>query len=337
MAESSECSLQSPSTFQSGVISLIWLGVVITWYSSSRYYNSSYVNALHKMIEATVFIKFLEVFFSFMARVSCDSLTFHEYWSLAYSCTFCLCNTFIFVTFLLISKGFCYTREYFDREEVNGIALTTGGIYIIFSIYLMELSWIVILVLATVGYMWNRINKNSREMMTSLKDKIENMTRSNLVNTLPAVKEKLSMIQKFSNIFQIYMILFVFTYVWNWYLEVKEDFDKMVFLVTVSEANDLFGIVATCMIFWPKFRGQYFDLAEFEGLEDNRGPLDMFECDGKGEDQLKENDSLFIMRQPFTEDNGYENYLIAMPISIKYYKEPQNELEEPLLPRDLHD
>jgi hypothetical protein len=331
MGETDDCSTESSSSFQSGVISLIWLIMVIVWYANSRHFNSLFVNALHKMIEATVFIKFLEVFFLFMAQVSCESKTFKEYWSLAYSCTFCLSNTFIFVTFLLISKGFCYTREYFDREEVNSIALATGGIYIIFSIYLMELGWIVILLIATVCYMWNRINRNSNDMILSLKQKITQMRRSNLINSLPAVSKKLSMIQSFSNIFQIYMVIYVFTYIWSTYLKFKSDHDKIALLNAVSEGNDLFGILATCLIFWPKFNGQFFDLAEFEGLEAGRGPLEMLESDGKGLDCLTENDSVFIVKQPFSQGDDYDNYLVAMSMTLRYHNPAQSDLEEPFI------
>lgn len=335
MEASVDCSNALSQTYLFGITSLVWLGVLIAWDLNARHYNSNHVNTLHKAIGATVLLKLLLSFFSFMARISCSSETFLEYWVLAEGCTFCLFNTFLFITFLLISKGFCYTRDYFDRDETNILAITTGGIYIVFSIYLMQSGWLILLILTTVSIMWFKINKNSNEMILTLKRKIQYMRNYNLVSSLPAAEKKLKMIQNFSNIFQIFMTIFTFGCIWDFFMYFTNDFSKFMLFLSIEEINDFFGLVSVCVIFWPKFNGQYFDLAEFEGENEDRLPIEMFESDGKGIDAITESEDnqKFMIKQPFTDNNDYSNYLIALPMSLKYHQDFDSYLEEPLLPR----
>lgn len=337
MDEDTNCSESTSNIYLYAGVSIVWLGLLVVWDLNSRHYNVNYVNALHKMIGATVLLKFLLTFFSFMARISCSSKTFSEYWILAEGCTFCLFNTFLFVTFLLISKGFCYTREYFDRDEINIMAITTGGIYIVFSIYLMQAGWLISLILVTVSYMWFVTNKNSKGMIKTLDNKILHMRRHNLLSSLPAVEKKLKMIKLFSNLFQVYMTIYIIECIWDCIIKYNQDYSKFIVFLSLGELNDFFILFGVCVIFWPRYNGQFFDLAEFEVANENRVPIEMHESDGKGIDALNETDQdqIFLLRQPYTDNNDYSNYLVALPISIKYHQEYESNLEEPLLARPL--
>ena len=73
------------------------------------------------------------------------------YWILGVGSTICLYNTFFLTSIILISTGYCFARDTFERNEVNYMAISMGGVYLIYSIFLLEMRYSRIILLIMVG------------------------------------------------------------------------------------------------------------------------------------------------------------------------------------------
>lgn len=264
----------------------------------------------------------------------------YAYWQLALGASFSLYNSFLYTYLIFISKGYSFTKDDFEPNEINKIALIMGSIYIIFSIYIIVLSLFNIAIALLICFIYYRILKNSKKVIATLTLRINMMQVNHLAGSLEASKTKLEMMQKYRILIHIFLtsqlfliVAFLFTTIF------KEDDDSFLLLLTLfEEVFEIIGVFGIFLLFWPKFRGLYFDLPEFENGNEIREVTPMYEASLSIRDSEGSAGKLVLIRQPLEVDNEEEriqNFMIAIPMNVVYRRNSSEGLQEPLLGRGL--
>lgn len=346
-----DCQYNSTESELYAITTLVYLVFWSLWYINSKYLNSQFVNPLHKLLALTLVLKsFLELS-SFLVSFTCQNTEMWRYWVLFQGSLFCLYNTSWYMALILISNGFCLTRESFETNEIHTMIISCGAIYIIHSLCLLQESYteillfIMLIILRRFTLSWLEKVKNI------LKGRISMMERNRLVTSLQSTKLKLSMINTFIWLLQFYLAAEILVVGVFMVFEILEyGLEYVFYFKIVAEVVEFIGFGATCLIFYPKFRGQYFDLEEYETGHEFREITPMYEAD-VGEQGFVEGNYEklpFVLRQPGEEEgnmeNPYRNFMIAMPMTLVYYRDvvvnerrdQASDISEPLMSRELN-
>lgn len=345
-----ECLYNSTESELYAVTSLVYLVVWSIWHINSKYFNSQYVNSLHKLLALTLVLNLLLKLSSFLVSYTCQNTEMWRYWVLFQGSLFCLYNTCWYMTLILISNGFCLTRENFETNEIHTLILSCGAIYIIHSLCLLQKSYtellllIMLIVLRYFTLYWVEKVKNI------LKGRINMMERNRLVTPLQSTKLKLSIINTFIWILQFNLaaeILIIGSFLIIEFLGYNLEY--AIHFKIASEVVEFISFGVTLLLFFPKFRGQYFDLEEYETGHEFREITPMYEADvgEEGFAEVNYEKSPFVLRQPGEDEGGmenpYRNFMIAMPMTLVYYRDvvvserrdQVSDINEPLMPREL--
>ncbi|OMJ74652.1 hypothetical protein SteCoe_26362 [Stentor coeruleus] len=345
-----ECLYNSTESKIYAVSALVYLIIWSIWHINSKYLNSQFVNSLHKLLAFTLALKFFLELSSFLVSYTCQNTEMWRYWVLFEGSLFCLYNTSWYMALILISNGFCLTRENFETNEIHTMIISCGAIYIIHSLCLLQESYsevllfIMLIVLRRFALSW------LEKVKGILKGRINMMERNRLATSLQSTKLKLSMINTFAWLLQFYFAAEILVVGVFLIIEVlKYGLDYITYFKIIDEVIELIGFGATCLIFFPKFRGQYFDLEEYETGHEFREITPMYEAN-VGEQGLVEDNYEklpFVLRNPGEDEmnmeNPYNNFMIAMPMSLIYYRDVAaserrdqvSDINEPLIPREL--
>ena len=336
------CTYRETEAYIFGITTLFWLVVSNWWIVNNRFLNPTHVKSLHHVLTLALFFKFLLSLFTTLMSYTCTESPSHNYWNLGFGSTYCLYNTFLYTSFILISKGYCFTRDYFERNEINMIALIMGGIYIAYSIYLLVQQYLIILIILLLLLVWHKSLKNSAGLRDILTLRIGMMNANRLTASVEATKNKLLMVQRFRTIINIY---FVATFACTAVSLVTDIFglSNTIFTINtaVEELFEIVGLFGICVVFCARFRGQYFDLPDFGMENEARGVTPMYEANLEPSVEIGRVETGPIMiRQPFEDDGSKTevnivNYMVAMPIRMVFRRASIDELREPLLSRNI--
>ena len=335
----------------SEIAPLVQIGSMICWFAGTAWWmincrciNQRYAKPVHLILSSALVFRCIEQFFRFLVLEYCAS-DYVEYYGLGVSSAFTLFNTFLYTILLLMSKGLSLTREYLERNEVSIIALTMGAIYLGFSAYTIDKENLKIVLILMLGVLWYTIYTNSSKIVSILEERHQMMRVNNLTRTLEAIKTKISMMKLFNKltsflcISQLICVTVDFVFGIIGYDELK--FAEMDCRTAVGAAMDLSQIVAVlgiCVVFMPRFRGEFFDTAEFDDESGVRGITPMYEAVLPPQEQEVGSDKPIVLVKP-CEGNGEGNVLnrimIAIPMTQTYGVHVGEGLLEPLLSHQL--
>ena len=163
---------------------------------------------------------------------------------------------------------------------------------------------------------------------------------NHLTASLEATKTKLKMMQNYRILMHIFLTIQIFlSFIFFCLTFSSENMDFFPLLLTaVEETFDIIGVFGVFLVFWPKFRGLYFDLPEFENGNEIREVTPMYEASLSIRDSEGNNRGVVLIRQPLEGDNEEEriqNFMIAIPMKVVYRRNSLEGLQEPLLGRGL--
>lgn len=179
-----------------GAFALCWAVFGVWWISNTYFTNSSYTRPLQKIMCFVVLFKLLNEVFIACSLASSSSLA-KTYWGLAYTSTFTLYNTFVYTSLILISKGFCITRDLLERSEVTVVAMTMGGVYLGFSAYMMNPAQLFILPLVMLSVLFYLVVHYTLGCLRALTSRYQGLLNSDIEAMLEPVNAKIKLFKNF--------------------------------------------------------------------------------------------------------------------------------------------
>lgn len=190
------------------VSATLWILVFLWWYVQVSCWSRAHVRPLHRLISfALVFKCLLDISQSLLLATCPGTSPTASYLYLAVCSTYTLYFTFLFTTFLLISKGYCVTRYGLVRQEVTVVAMLMGGVYLCYSAYTLDpegLYPLVFLVMAAVLFTTARFTLRT---LKAVRLHVAHLAVANVQELLVPALKKLSIMKNFSRLLLAYFVL----------------------------------------------------------------------------------------------------------------------------------
>ncbi|CAG9326306.1 unnamed protein product [Blepharisma stoltei] len=313
------CENNPTISFYFSGLAVVWLSFTIWWIFNTWYRNKRFTKPLQRIMLLLLIFKTLCNFFFSLYYISCEDSAESSYFALAGISAYTLYNTFIFVILILISKGFGITRDVLDRQEVTLIAMTMGAVYLAFSAYVInpELVIVLIAMFATLFYL---TIKYSYSNIKTLQTKLGYLISENIVQIIPAVRQKISMLKAFVVLVYFYFAQNIFTILFlimgvQIFMSPDRSYRNGIDIFT--ETCDSISLLWIMYLFRSKDRGVYFNISVI-GNEAPAQALPPFLKAGipKGIDEEdRDNVSLVVFcPQEFDKNHPYRRLMIATPI-----------------------
>lgn len=186
----------------------LWVLLFLWWYVLVSCISRSHARPLHRLISFAVFFKCLLNLSESLLLATCPGTSpTASYLYLAACSSFTLYFTFLFTTFLLISKGYCITRYGLYRQEVTVVAVLMGGVYLCYSAYTLDpdgLYPLVFLVMAAVFFTTARFTVRT---VKAVRLHVAHLAQANVQELLIPAKKKLSILKCFSILLIVYFVI----------------------------------------------------------------------------------------------------------------------------------
>jgi hypothetical protein len=324
----------------------LWGIFTVWWIGNTWWFNAPHTKPLHKLMFSVPFLKSFNCIFLSLLASTCFEGTSYQYWGLAMTTTFTLYNTFIYISLVLISKGFCITRDMLHRSEIGEISMTIGAVYLGYSAYMIEPSRLTLLLLIMILSLFYITVKFTNQNITALRIQHSSMLQSNIAVLIPPVAKKLSMMRNYLKILYFYFIsqLFhniVFVYGLPNLIEVSWNYFFGIDLF--RETCEILAIFMIFVIFRSKDQGQFFAIPEV-GFNSYVAPLATFySVEVPIGNQVSNVDRkapiVIYCPQQFDTERPYNNLMIGIPmteVATTYQPLQQDhsqldELRQPLL------
>jgi len=189
-----------------GVAGGLWSLFTLGWIVNTWIINKRHTKPLHKLICFVLVFRSLYDIFLSCFLITCSDSPAGAYWALATTTSYTLYNTFVFTTFVLISKGFCVTRDMLDRSEVTVVAMTMGAVYLGFSAFMIEPTQLGLLLVIMLFALFYLTIKFTLSNIKALQTHLMNLMNSNIQAMLPPVWKKLKMLRWFFYLAQFFYI-----------------------------------------------------------------------------------------------------------------------------------
>lgn len=184
------------------------------------------------------------------------------YWSLAITSTFTLYNTFIYTTLILISKGFCITREFLERGEVTIVAMTMGAVYLGFSAFMIEQEKMIPLLVIMLTVLFYLTAKFTKSIIVALDYRRRDLIINNARPMVPSIIRKIRMMKAFLFFVYFYFTEQLMTKFLNSIGLVFDSCKYNLVIETVAEMTDIMSILGIFFIFRARDLGNYFYINE---------------------------------------------------------------------------
>lgn len=315
---------------------IIWVAGTIWWIVNSRYINSRFTKPVHFILSFALVFKSSERVFSYLSLMFCESENY-QYYDLGLSSAYTLYNTFLYTILLLMSKGLSLTRDYLERNEISLIALIMGVIYLGFSAFTINKQDLKPILILMLSILWYSIYSNSKKVILTLMQRYAMMRANNLNRTLQAIKTKISMMKLFTKLTSFLFcsqLACIFTEIILIILGENSDLDYRTTLAVVEDFSLLVSVFGICIVFMPRYRGNFFEMADFETENEMREVTPMYEAVLSGQNQELVYDKPFVLTNPvnpFEEQNMYQSIMIAMPMTQTFRRNSVDDLRVPLL------
>ncbi|CAG9316541.1 unnamed protein product [Blepharisma stoltei] len=298
----------------------IWTIYFIYWIINTYIKNIQHIKPLHKIITFIVIFKMMNVDFAALQSFTCrDTSDLYPYWSLGYTSTYTLYNTFLYTSFILISKGFCVTRELLDRTEVTVIAMTMGLSYLGFSAYMiqqMEFSFFLIVMI----FVFFHLNvKYTIENIKSLQDRYNILRNANLPGLLSSYMMKINMLKFYLLILHIFFIEELSVILAVEIGEIVLEDSTLRYSDYINIPDEIFesiGIMIILFIFKAKDRGQLFFLSIYQDETEDQRPAPFLSARlplGHDEAFHEENPAIVLCPQEFNPLKPYKSVMLGIP------------------------
>ncbi|CAG9327458.1 unnamed protein product [Blepharisma stoltei] len=302
------------------VIGGVWTLYFIIWMIYTYFINRQHIKPLHKILTFIVLFKMMNSEFAALLAFACrDATGWYPYWGLGYTSTYTLYNTFLYTSLILISKGFCITRELLDRTEVTIVAITMGSSYLGFSAYMiqqMELSFALLAILIIFFYL------NVKYTLVNIKNlqwRFSILRNTNLPELLASYAAKINMLKFYLLILHLFFViqLSLFLAVEIGDLVIGENTLRESDFITIpDEISESVGIMIIVMIFRAKDRGQLFFLSIYQDESEDQRPPPMMSARlplGFDVPRSEEKPMIVMCPQEFNAGKPYKAIMLATP------------------------
>ena len=142
-----------------------------------------------------------------LSLLTCSSASSKAtYLYLAACISYTLYYTFLFTLFLVISKGYCITRNALFRQEVTVVAVLMSVVYLCYSAYTLDpggLYPLVFLVMSAVLFTTARF---AIRTIKTLRLHVAHLTQANVRELLVPAQKKLRVMKGFSRLLMVYFL-----------------------------------------------------------------------------------------------------------------------------------
>lgn len=186
----------------------LWVVVFLWWYVQASCWARAHVRPLHRLISFALFFKcLLDISQSLLLATCPGTSATAGYLYLAACSSYTLYFTFLYTTFLLISKGYCITRYGLLRQEVTVVAMLMGGVYLCYSAYTLDpdgLYPLVFMVMAAVLFTTARFTMRT---LKAVRLHVAHLALANVQELLRPALKKLSVLKSFSRLLLTYFVI----------------------------------------------------------------------------------------------------------------------------------
>ena len=320
---------------------VVWFSGTAWWIINCRYINQRYTKPIHLILSCALVFRSIEEFFSYLILTYCAS-SYSQYYDLGLSSAYTLYNTFLYTLFLLVSKGLSLTRDYLERNEISIIALTMGVIYLGFSAYTIDRENLKVVLMLMLGVLGYTVYTNSSKVISTLRHRYQMMRANNLTGTLEAIKTKISMLRLFrlliGGLCGSQLVCVAADFVIGLFADIERECEEIecgIIMEGVMDFTQMVGVLGVCVVFMPRYRGAFFEIAEFDNENEMREITPMYEAVLPPGTGSVDSEKPLVLVKPSGEalgmDNVYNRVMIAMPMSQTYGPNSADGLREPLL------
>ena len=241
-----------------------------------------------------------------------------------------------------MSKGLSLTRDYLERNEISLIALIMGVIYLSFSAYTIDPTNLQPLRIVILSILWYSIHNNSIKVIFVLLQRYNMLRANNLNRTIEATKTKINMMKNFKRLTNLLFFSQITNVIGKISLIIlyKGEYTSWDFFLTVfNEFLQIVAVFGICVVFMPRYRGSFFEMADFESGGELREVTPMYDVEIPSGNQEIFNDKPFILinpsESPLDSFSPYKNLMIALPMTQSFRRQSVDDLHQLLLPEQL--
>jgi len=257
-------------------LSIFWTFLTAWWLLNTWYWNSRNSKPLQKIMSLILGFKTLHLAFTSILFAICLKGPSLPYWTMAMSSTYTLYNTFVFVTFILIGKGFSITRQLADRSELIVVTMTMCAIYLGFSAYMADPGGLSLLMLVMLSLLYYMTSVCTQRSITQIKHQLLWLASSEIPEMIRPARQKLKMMSTFSALMSLFfisqiLINLIVSYGLPFIFEVQSGF--YMWADAAEESLELMCLAWIFIVFRSKYHGQYFSIAVFDIPSESRARI----------------------------------------------------------------
>lgn len=242
--------------------SVIWVTFSCWWVVNTWIVNERHSKPLHSLMTYVLGFKCLNAISTCGVYATEFSGDWFPYWQLAMCASFTLYNTFTYSSFVLISKGFCITRDLITNQEASSLALIMAAVYFGFSAYTLDpshLSVVLFLCLVLVQYF---VVIYAKVTIARIRNQLVRFAISNIHVLVLPTRRKLSMMTDFACLVWVYFGTQVAVYILAFaVLPILYDNYGVVYgSSAVEESFEFMSIGLIFFLFRARYQGQYFNI-----------------------------------------------------------------------------
>jgi hypothetical protein len=325
-----------------GISGIFWLSVTIVWIINYRCVNHQFTKPIHFIFTFALIFKTISACFQYLFSSTCGDSSAQHYYDLGYSSTSTIYYTFLFTILLLMSKGLGLTRDVLERDEISGIALIMGVIYLGFSAFTIDKDRLKPILMLMLCVLWYSIYQNTSTVVLTLLHRQHMLRSYNLARPIEPLRVKTRMM-RFFGAFSSFLFLTQLSCItadFVLFLTVGMTSENYEFYVTVLsgilEGTHAVSVGGIGVVFMPRFRGNFFDVADTDNVENLREITPMYECKMNKENGRVEAERPFLILMPGERGgNDFSEKMIAIPLKLTYRRRSLDDLREPLLMSSL--
>jgi hypothetical protein len=185
---------------------------------------------------------------------------------LGMSTAYTLYITFVFLTFILIGKGFSLCRSSMDVDELKLVGIAMCAVYLGFSVYMADPGGLCLLLLAMLLVLYYSTSACTQQSIEVIKLQLIWLITSEIPEMMRPVRLKLQMLTSFSvlmSLFFVSQVLINGLVSFCFPLVVEDHSSLYLWADVLEEAFELVCLTWIFFIFRAKYRGQYFSLTQY--------------------------------------------------------------------------
>jgi hypothetical protein len=247
-------------------LSLCWLSLTAWWLLNTWYWNERHAQPLHKIMSFVLVFKTLHLSFTtglFVVGLAGPTLPLLI---LAMSTAYTLYITFVFLTFILIAKGFSLCRSLIDANELKLVGIAMCAVYLGFSVYMADPGGLSLLLLAMLLVLYYTILASTQQSIEVINIQLIWLATSEIPEMMRPVRLKLQMLSSFSVLMRLFFVSQVLInglVSFGFPLVVEAQSSFYLWADVLEETFELVCLTWIFFMFRAKYRGQYFFLAGF--------------------------------------------------------------------------